>query len=508
MIDLMRELSIMEFETSRNKYIMDGGTSRVIQVDDPMKFIIRNYYKFSKEVMFSLVGEISPIPERDFNTKYDYVSGLIAMGLFYTPDKIEQPRVEPDRDFYFKGNVSQLVLVVTEKCNLRCEYCIYSDKYPKEISYSNEEMDLETAKKAVDLFFEIHREKKRHGLRRNPAISFYGGEPLLNFALIQEIVEYAKGIDDTTTFYITTNGTLLNAKNIEFLVNNNILITFSLDGFKENHDRNRVFENGKPSFDLVLENIKRLQLRKKELNIERVISFNCCYDFYTDMSQTIDFFLENYDLFHPFFTYYNQINPFDTEYFDWCKEQERINPNWMFPSDSLERSLKEVNTKIYGRDQLEERYLEIVSMLLLSEFSFVIRDQNPRGILRNSCVPTSKIAVSPDGTIAVCEKMCKKHPIGNVNQGIDWEVVQDLTRKLSVFFQNETCSSCPVRAVCDACFMFMDEKGHIIEDYCNKKLKSYPKILSNLYSHLEEGVDYVAIYQKKREFSVMKESLI
>lgn len=100
-------------------------------------------------------------------------------------------------------------------------------------------------------------------MKRTPGICFYGGEPFLNFPLIKEVVEYVKQIDNETIFYITTNGTLLNSEIIDFLTENNILITFSLDGFKENHDRNRVYENGRPTFDTIINNINKLQNRKK-----------------------------------------------------------------------------------------------------------------------------------------------------------------------------------------------------------------------------------------------------
>lgn len=506
----MHKLSLLDFETSRNQYIMDSETSKVVMVDTTLKYIIHHFYEESKEELYESISRAYPSEIDSFESQYKYAQSLIDMGLFYKRDIAESNVMDKaiQNGYFFRGNVSQLVLVVTEKCNLRCEYCIYSDKYPKEMGYTNEEMNLETAKRAVDIFFEVHAERKLHGLKRTPGICFYGGEPFLNFPLIKEIVEYAKQIDNETIFYITTNGTLLNSEIIDFLTQNNILITFSLDGFKENHDRNRVYENGNPTFDTIINNINKLQKRKKELGIERVISFNCCYDFYTDFSKTVDFFMSHYDSFHPFFIHYNQINPFDTEYFDWCSEQERSNPNWSFLHNNLEHSLQEINENIYGTRVISEKYMEIVSMLLLSEFSFVIRDQEERSFLKNCCVPTSKLAVSPDGTMTFCEKMCKRLPIGNSKTGIDWDEVDRLTKKLGEFFSNEKCSSCPVRAMCDACFMYMDEDGSINPEYCEKKQTTFPKILSNLYSHLEEGVDYVAIYKKKQEFSALKETLI
>jgi uncharacterized protein len=157
-------------------------------------------------------------------------------------------------------------------------------------------------------------------LKKNAIVSFYGGEPLLQFDLIKKVIEYCNRSGPDINYYMTTNGTLLTDEMIDFIIKNDIIMTFSLDGYKSNHDRNRVFMNDKGSFDTVMKNIIRLQEEKKRRNYTKFISFNCCYDSYTDLTKVIEFFESNSSLFEPYYLIFGQINPYDTYYYEYCDE--------------------------------------------------------------------------------------------------------------------------------------------------------------------------------------------
>ena len=154
---------------------------------------------------------------------------------------------------------SQLTLKVTEQCNMRCKYCIYSEHYPDTKFYSEVYMKWETAKKAVDDFLShFHRTWERNKTRK-PVIAFYGGEPLLGFDVIKKTVEYVKSEYSQYCFNysITTNGLLLKNKDIaNFLKENGFWIVVSLDGTKDNHDRYRVTRGGAPTYDCLMEIIE------------------------------------------------------------------------------------------------------------------------------------------------------------------------------------------------------------------------------------------------------------
>ena len=169
-------------------------------------------------------------------------------------EEINHPALAKMDTFLDRG-LQKLTLQVTQKCNLRCKYCIYSESSnPEQRSHSNLSMTLDMAKRAVDFY-------RVHSLDCDSAtIGFYGGEPLLAFPLIKEIVKYAESVFEgkELSFVTTTNATLLNDEIAEFLMEKNFVITFSLDGPKAIQDRNRIFPDGKGSYDVVIRNINRM----------------------------------------------------------------------------------------------------------------------------------------------------------------------------------------------------------------------------------------------------------
>jgi len=172
-------------------------------------------------------------------------------------------------DVFKNRHIQQLILQVTQDCNLRCSYCFYVNEKYLGRRFSQKNMDFEIAKNAIDYFL-------KHSIASNEVVvSFYGGEPLLRMDLIKRCVDYISGkIENKSVSYaLTTNGTLLNEENARYFYENNFDIMISLDGSKENHDKNRVFSNGKGSFDKIMKNIKVIKEKLPEF-FDR-IHFNC-----------------------------------------------------------------------------------------------------------------------------------------------------------------------------------------------------------------------------------------
>ncbi len=148
--------------------------------------------------------------------------------------------------------ISHVVLFVTQQCNMRCTYC-----YGNGGSYgSGGVMTSLTARKAVDWFIEQSRQlKKLH-------LGFFGGEPLLNFHLIREVIHYAnergQECNKQFAFGIATNGLLLDDEKIAFFKDHGITPHISIDGPKELQDTQRPLENGKGSYDIIAPRIKKL----------------------------------------------------------------------------------------------------------------------------------------------------------------------------------------------------------------------------------------------------------
>ena len=135
------------------------------------------------------------------------------------------------------------MVVVTTRCNFRCDYC-HASSTPAE--QKSGDMPLDTAKRVVNMIF------------RSPSptmkIEFQGGEPILNWKIVRKIVEYAESLNrhaqKSLEFVLCTNLTLIDESILKFLKNHRVMISTSLDGSKELHDVHRVSRNGESGYDL------------------------------------------------------------------------------------------------------------------------------------------------------------------------------------------------------------------------------------------------------------------
>ncbi len=495
-----RESNFIEFSTKRNNYIYDVVSGEVIPAGKWCSFIISNFNELTKKDI-SDACKVKEDEQEEFDREYSFISNLIEEKMFFFSDKEES---EYDlKEYIDNANSSQLILVLTGKCNMRCEYCVYCEKYPKEVSYSDDDMSFEIAKKGIDLYFEHHKEKVAHGFQKPPMINFYGGEPLMKFDLIKQVVHYVEQIDSKARFYVTTNGLLVNEEVADFISQHAFAVTFSLDGFKENHDRNRVTAGGKPTFDIVLDKIRILQEAKRKINVVQPISFNCCFDNYTDLEACINFFDEHYDEFSPFFTMYSQINPYDTSYYTWTRERVESG-ELLLDEQAFNKSYTKLRKKVMeGKASAHES--ELTMSLFTSTLMLYLRNRWSETIFNNSCIPLSKIAVYPNGELCLCEKMNKKLIVGNVSHGIDNDKLEKYTKLLIENFTVGKCSKCSAKRVCPACFMYMDENGEFNTDFCERQKETFTDRLVELYQVLEDNPKLMKNMQVSKEFSEILE---
>ena len=157
--------------------------------------------------------------------------------------------------------VKALCLHVAHDCNLSCKYCFASEG---EYKGKRELMSLEVGKKALDFLIE------NSGSRRNLEVDFFGGEPLMNWQVVKELVEYGrrreKEADKNFRFTLTTNGVLLNDEILEFANREMSNIVCSIDGRKEVHDAMRPFRGGQGSYDRVLPGFKKVAASRNQNN--------------------------------------------------------------------------------------------------------------------------------------------------------------------------------------------------------------------------------------------------
>ncbi|NBG88917.1 thioether cross-link-forming SCIFF peptide maturase [Isachenkonia alkalipeptolytica] len=153
----------------------------------------------------------------------------------------------------FEHVIKALCLHIAHDCNIRCEYCFASQGNFKG---ENLLMDFDTGAKALDFLIENSEN------RQNLEVDFFGGEPLLNFQVVKKLVDYgkekAKVWNKNMRFTITTNGTLLNEENMDYINENMENIVLSIDGNKKTNDRMRYTVNNTGTYDLILPKIKKM----------------------------------------------------------------------------------------------------------------------------------------------------------------------------------------------------------------------------------------------------------
>jgi uncharacterized protein len=174
---------------------------------------------------------------------YLEISGETRISFCGIPPKVEF--IPEDRSL----DISSLFLVVSQDCNMCCTYCFANDGMYDKAGL----MSAKTAKKAVELFRDI--------THSNCRITFFGGEPLLNFEVIRETVNYAGELfkDRTVSFALVTNGTIITNEIVDFLKKNGFIVQVSVDGNERFHDNHRKFKDGRPTYQEIMLNVKAMK---------------------------------------------------------------------------------------------------------------------------------------------------------------------------------------------------------------------------------------------------------
>lgn len=390
----------------------------------------------------------------------------------------------------YKYNTSQLILVVTESCNFRCRYCVYSGEYKNNRVHSSNLMDKSIAQLAVYKYISYFKsEILKNNIAAEPVISFFGGEPLLNFQIIKETVKFSKSIyHGDITYSLTTNGSLFNEKNINFFIENNFYLNVTLNGDIKEHDRLRVFSNGNGSYNTIVNGLKLINQVNTEYYKSNVgILTN--FDTGTDLIKLTNF-LESNKYTRRKRILISKIIDNNTSWYGRysIKEKEEYNNQLNELKSSFINSIKR---KEYPREMEMGLFGSILRNILNRNIMSknIIREQSTK--YGGTCIPGSKIAVSWDGSLHICEKVNLDHPIGNVWDWLDYKEIERIITKYNNVL-HQRCSVCNIRNICTICFKdLFGENGKIeiiSKTWCDTFVEEYKKSFSLLYSLLEEGI--------------------
>ena len=245
---------IHQFKQAGLSIVVDVFSGSIHLVDDVAYDLIALYENNTKDQIVATLAEkyaCEGVSREEIAECYDEITSLKEDGKLFSPDTFSN--IATSLKDKTSGVVKALCLHVAHTCNLNCSYCFASQgKYAGERAIMSEEV----GKRALDFLIE------NSGTRHNLEVDFFGGEPLMNFDVVKNLVAYArereKECGKNFRFTLTTNGVLIDDDVIDFANREMSNVVLSLDGRKEIHDRFRVDYAGKGSFDKIVPKFQKL----------------------------------------------------------------------------------------------------------------------------------------------------------------------------------------------------------------------------------------------------------
>ena len=414
---------VHQYKLNGYNIVLDINSGAVHVVDEIAYDIISLFENKSKdEIIKNMVEKYSNrlnITEEEIEECYNQIEELKNSNQLFSEDKF--------RDMASKlkektsGVIKALCLHIAHTCNLNCSYCFASQgKYNGQRGI----MSLEVGKKAIDFLV------SNSGTRRNLEVDFFGGEPLMNFEVVKEIVKYARGIEKKVNknfrFTLTTNGMLIDDDVIEFANKEMSNVVLSLDGRKSVHDKFRVDYAGNGSFDRIVPKFQKLVKAREGKNYYMRGTFTHNNpDFLEDIKTMLDLG-------------FNELSMEPVV----CKEDD---PSALTQED-VEIVLKQYEdlAKLMIERRREGRPFTFYHYMIdLSGGPCIYKRISGCGS------GTEYMAVTPWGDLYPCHQFVgdEKYKLGNIYDGIDNIEIQQEFASCNVYAKKE-CDDCWARLYC------------------------------------------------------------
>jgi uncharacterized protein len=360
---------------------------------------------------------------------------------------------------YYDENIllRKFCLEVTQDCNYRCTYCknTIATGYK---GHAKNNLSEEKARQGINYYFKrytgffnrLSRDKKQLLLEiLPPSLSWYGGEPFLNFELIKKSAAYFKSLPwheysinvDDLKFSSNTNLSIMNDEILKFLTENRVHLFASLDGPAEEHDKCRVYENGRGTFEVAYRNLLKLRNFSETYFKERVTIFGV----YTDKhnrGQCIDFT--------------RNIGALDCQHFQaeyvgtFVTNVESVLADY---NNSQEKRLADFKKKASAESENQDIKIEYFANLL--PFAKLNYDhpagENLLQILLTCPMGFDNLMLSANGKFLICHKVDDSMPIGDCESGLDFERLIELNQRYNLAINNNECRNCWIVNFCIVC---------------------------------------------------------
>ena len=432
---------IHQYKNNGYAIVLDVNSGSVHVVDDMCYDVIEELNKLNVEEHPEVLEDEATAaglqealkekyPTEEIGEVYEDIKELVKAGQLFTKDIYEQYIGAVKQR---KTVVKALCLHIAHDCNLACKYC-----FAEEGEYHGRRalMSFEVGKKALDFLI------ANSGNRRNLEVDFFGGEPLMNWQVVKDLVAYGreqeKIHDKNFRFTITTNGVLLNDEIQEFVNKEMDNVVLSLDGRQEVNDHMRPFRNGKGSYELIVPKFQKLaESREQQKYYVRGTFTRENLDFSKDVLHFADLGFEQIS-----------IEPVVGEDTDFYSIQKEHLPQIFEEYDILAKEL--IKREKEGRG--------------VNFFHFMIDlDGGPCISKRLSgCGSgTEYLAVTPWGDLYPCHQFVGDEDflMGNVDDGITRPEIAEEFRGCSVYSKDK-CKNCFAKFYCSGGCMANAYKFH------------------------------------------------
>jgi uncharacterized protein len=465
------------FEAAGERFMYLVPAGAIFQVDGAVEKLIGAFDGSAKphsDLVGALVAHGLSTGEAHELLAEMYHANVITVGH----DAPQRPQTPPV-DF----PLQTLVMNLTNQCNLSCQYC-YEFGADKVATPEGKPkfMDLPTAKASVDFLL-----SQAVG-RRSIHITFFGGETLMNFPLLKQVVTYAteraQAEECHVDFSLTTNATLLTPTIIEFLSENRIGVTVSMDGPKEMHDQLRVFANGKGSYDIIEPKVRALIENHHTRPITARVTLTAGVTDVVRIFRHLKHDLGFHEVgFAPVTSSPNQLYSINDQGMNSVLDQFHI-----LAKEYLEYALR---GQAHGFSNVSDT---------LAELCQGVNKSHPCG------AGLGLMGVGPSGDIAPCHRFVDsdQHALGHVSTGINAAKRDDFLNRGHIDAKYD-CHTCWARPLCAGgchheAFVRYGDTGHPnlhycdwIRDWTNVCLEIYGAIAAKNPSFLEQFVERKAL---------------
>ena len=413
---------VHQYKLSGYNIVLDTCSGSVHSVDEIAYDIISMYKEHNKEYIVEEIlkkyGDMPDVSREEILLCIEDIEALEKEGKLFSEDAYENLAYE------YKNNsnvIKALCLHVAHTCNLNCSYCFASQgKYQGERAL----MSFEVGKQAFDFLI------ANSGTRRNLEVDFFGGEPLMNWDVVKQLVAYARSIEKEHNknfrFTLTTNGVLIDDEIIDFLNKEMSNVVLSLDGRKEVNDHFRRDYAGNGSYDKIVPKFQRLVEKREGKNY---------YVRGTFTHNNVDF---TNDLFHMADLGFTELSmdpvvcPPDDPYALTEEDLPKLFEQYEILANEMIKRRKE------GRPFTFYHY-----MLDLKNGPCIYKRITGCGS------GTEYMAVTPWGELFPCHQFVgdEKYSLGDIWNGVKNKGIQDGFRKCNAYAREE-CRDCWARLYC------------------------------------------------------------